>query len=111
MKGLEVEMEQLKQLVVALMGRWLVPVVPVNDDKVGEGGERDARECSPQPGRRLRVGNGDRMEGDGAEGNVREDDGSKGDRRQKEMDNMVPTQELLRGSDRWGKEDSKGVCG
>ena len=29
---------------------WVVPVV----DKVGEGEDRDAREISPQPGRRLR---------------------------------------------------------
>ena len=37
-----------------------MPVVPVGggavDDKVGEDDERDARESSPQPGRRLRGG-------------------------------------------------------
>ena len=56
---LEVEMEQLRQLFVALMGRgglcqwfrW-----GTVDDKVGEGEEKDARDSSPQPGRRLRGG-------------------------------------------------------
>ena len=35
-----------------------MPVVPVGavDDKVGGDDERDAREISPQPGRRLRGG-------------------------------------------------------
>ena len=46
MKELEVELEQLRLLVVAVLGR----------DKVGEDDERDARESSPQSGRRLRGG-------------------------------------------------------
>ena len=47
-------MEQLRLLVVAMVGRkrWIVPV----DDKVGKDDERDVRESSPQPGRRLRGG-------------------------------------------------------
>ena len=38
--------------------RWVAPVVlgGALDDKVGEDDERDARESSPQPGRRLRGG-------------------------------------------------------
>ena len=49
MKELEVEMlEQLRLLVVAVVGREQV--------KVGEDDERDARESSPQRGRRLRGG-------------------------------------------------------
>ena len=38
---------------------WVVPVVPVGgavDNKVVEDGERDARESSPHPGKRLRGG-------------------------------------------------------
>ena len=58
-KELEVEMEQLRQLVVALLGREEVGFVSGSgggtaDDKVWEGDEKDARESSPQPGRRLR---------------------------------------------------------
>ena len=49
MKELEVELlEQLRLLVVAVVGREQV--------KVGEDDERDARESSPQRGRRLRGG-------------------------------------------------------
>ena len=63
MKGLEVEMEQLRQLGVALVGREEVGCSSGSggggggavDDKVGEGDEKDAREISHQPGRRLRV--------------------------------------------------------
>ena len=37
--------------------RWVAPVGGGTvDDKVGEDNERDARESSPQPGRRLRGG-------------------------------------------------------
>ena len=61
MKGLEVEMEKLRQLIVALVGRVEVGCASGSgggtvDDKVGEDDERDARESSPQPGRRLKVG-------------------------------------------------------
>ena len=45
MKELEVELEQLMLLVAAMVGREV-------DNKVGENDERDARESSPQPGRR-----------------------------------------------------------
>ena len=61
MKELEVEMERLRQLVVAMVGREEVgcatgPGGGTVDDKVGKDDERDARESSPQPGRRLRGG-------------------------------------------------------
>ena len=61
MMGLEVEMEQLRQLVVALVGRDEACYASGSgggkvDDKVGEGDEKDAKESSPQPGRRLRRG-------------------------------------------------------
>ena len=63
MKELEVELQQL--LVVAVVGREQVGCVSGSgggtvDDKVGEDDERDARESSPQPGRRLR---GDKVTG------------------------------------------------
>ena len=61
MKGLEVEMERLRQFVVALVGREEVGCASGSsggtvDDKMGEGDERDARESSPRPGRRMRGG-------------------------------------------------------
>ena len=61
MKGLEMEIERLRQLVVTLMGREEVGCTNGSGgravgDKVGDGNERDARESSPQPGRRLRGG-------------------------------------------------------
>ena len=60
MKELEVELEQLRLLVVAVVGREQAGCASGSggggtvDDKVGEDDERDARESSPQPGRRLR---------------------------------------------------------
>ena len=61
MKELEVELERLRLLVVAMVGREQVGCASGSgggtvDDKVGEDDERDARESSPQPGRRLRGG-------------------------------------------------------
>ena len=61
MKELEVELEQLRLLVVAMVGRGQVGCASVSGggrvkDKVGEDDERDARESSTQPGRRLRGG-------------------------------------------------------
>ena len=61
MKELEVELEQLRLLVVAMVGREQVGCPSGScggtvDDKVGEGDERDASESSPQPGRRIRGG-------------------------------------------------------
>ena len=61
MKELEVELEQLRLLVVAVVGREQVGCGSGSgggtvDDKVGEDDERDARGSSPQPGRRLRGG-------------------------------------------------------
>ena len=55
------ELEQLRLLVVAVVGREQVGCASCSgggtvDDKVGEDDERDARESSPQPGRRLRGG-------------------------------------------------------
>ena len=61
MKELEVEMEQLRLLVCLCQWwegyRWVVPVVPVGGQQmiVGDDDEGDARESSPQPGRRLRL--------------------------------------------------------
>ena len=62
MKELEVELEQLRLLVVAVVGKKNVGCASASDggggavDKVGEDDERDARESSPQPGKRLRGG-------------------------------------------------------
>ena len=61
MKELEVELEQLRLVDVAVVGREQVCCASGSgggtvDDKVGEDDERDARESSPQPGRRLRGG-------------------------------------------------------
>ena len=55
------ELEQLRLLVVAMVGREQVGCASGSgggtvDNKVGEDNERDARESSPQPGRRLRGG-------------------------------------------------------
>ena len=61
MKELEVELEQLRLLVVAVVGREQVGCTSGSgggtvDEKVGEDDKGDARESSPQPGRRLRGG-------------------------------------------------------
>ena len=63
MKELEVELEQLRLLVVAVVGREQVGCASGSasgggtvNDKVGEDNERDARESLPQSGRRLRGG-------------------------------------------------------
>ena len=61
MKELEVELEQLRLLVVAVVGREQVGGGSGSDggtvdDKLGEDDERDARESSPRPGRGLRGG-------------------------------------------------------
>ena len=60
-KELEVELEELRLLVVAMMGRKQGGCASSSrggtvDDKVGKD-TRDARESSPQPGRKLRGGN------------------------------------------------------
>ena len=59
------ELEQLKLLVVAVVGREQAGCASGSgggtvDHKVGEDNERDARESSPQPGRRLKGGKGTR---------------------------------------------------
>ena len=61
MKELEVELEQLRLLVVAVVGREQVGCASGSgggkvDDKVGEDHETDARKSSPQPGRKLMGG-------------------------------------------------------
>ena len=58
MKELEVELEQLRLLVVEReqVGCASGSGGGIVDDKVGEDDERDARESSPQSGRRLRGG-------------------------------------------------------
>ena len=61
MKELEVELEQLRLLIVAVVGREQVDCASGSgggtvDDKVGEDDERDAKERSPQSGMRLRGG-------------------------------------------------------
>ena len=57
MKELEVELEQLRLLVVAVVGRGQAGCASGSGgetgDKVGEDDERDAMESSPQPGWRL----------------------------------------------------------
>ena len=60
MKELEVELEELRLLVVAMVGREQGGCASSSgggtvDDKVGKD-TRDARESSPQPGRKLRRG-------------------------------------------------------
>ena len=60
MKELEVELEELRMLVVAMVGREQEGCASSSgeeriDDKVGKN-TRDARESSPQPGRKLRGG-------------------------------------------------------
>ena len=57
LKALEVEMKQLRQLIVALVGREVVGCASGSgggtvDDKIAAGDEKDARESSTQPGRR-----------------------------------------------------------
>ena len=101
MKELKVELEQLRLLIVAMVGREQLGCASGSgggtvDDKVGEDEERDARESSLQPGRRLRGGKvtghretgskemGRRTKGDGKKRNGREDkwmegEGSGGD--------------------------------
>ena len=61
MKELEVELEQLRLLVVAVVGRKLVGCASGSgggkvDVKVGRDDERDARESSTRLGKRLRGG-------------------------------------------------------
>ena len=61
MKELEVELEQLRLLIVAVVGREQAGCSSGSgggtvDDKVWEDDERDARESSPQSGRMLRGG-------------------------------------------------------
>ena len=61
MTELEVELEQLRLVVVAVVGREQVGCASGSsgvtiDDKVGEDDERDARESSPQSVRRLKGG-------------------------------------------------------
>ena len=74
MKELEVELEDLRLLVVAMVGREQGGCASSSggrtvDDKV-EKDTRDARESSPQPGRKLREGRQDvrRREGKEREG-------------------------------------------
>ena len=61
MKELEAELEQLRLLVVVVVGREQVVCASGSGegtvDKVGEDDERDASVNSPQPGRMLRGGN------------------------------------------------------
>ena len=110
MKELEVELEELRLLVVAMVGREQGGCASSSgggtvDDKVGKY-TRDARESSPQPGRKLRggkvtgrretgrketgrkgtggkttgvKGRGDRMEGEGSGGDGRENNRSEGE--------------------------------
>ena len=96
MKELEVELEELRLLVVAMVGREQGSCASSSgggtvDDKVGKD-TRDARESSPQPGRKLRGGKvtGHRETGrketerNGREDNRSEGEGSRGDRREEE---------------------------
>ena len=71
MKELEVELEELRLLVVAMVGREQGGCASSSgggtvDDKVGKD-TRDARESSPQPGRKLRGGRQDVRRREGKE--------------------------------------------
>ena len=137
MKELEVELEGLRLLVVAMVGREQGGCASSSgggtvDDKVGKD-TRYARESSPQPGRKLRggkvtgrretgrketgrkgKGEDNRSEGEGSEGDRSEGEGSGGDRREgvrTECDGGDQTEELFCSSDRGGEEESEGVCG
>ena len=82
-KGLAVEIERLRQLVLALVEREQVKCAngsfPVGggaeDDKVWGGDKRDARESSPQIGRRLKGGEVARWKETGAKDTGRKEKG------------------------------------
>ena len=109
MKELEVELEQLRLLVVAVVGREQVGFAsgssmgPI-DDKVGEDDERDARESSPLSGRRLRGGKVTGHRETGRKETRRRETGRKETRR-KEMGGKT------NGSKESGGDSSEGVGG
>ena len=126
MKELEVELEELRLLVVAIVGREQGGCASSSgggtvDDKVGKD-TRDARESSPQPGRKLRGGKvtgrretgrketerkgreDNRSKGEGSRGDRREGEGSGGDRR--EGEGRENNRSEGEGS---GRDKSKGV--
>ena len=126
MKELEVELEQLRLFVVGTVGREQRGFASSSgggtvDDKVGKD-TRDARESSPQPGRKLRggkvigrretgrketgrkgTGEDNRSEGEGSGGDKSEGVGSGGDRSERvrregvrtECDGRDRTEELI----------------
>ena len=133
MKELEVELEELRLLVVAMVGREQGGCASSSgggtvDDKVGKD-TRDARESSPQPGRKLRGGKVTRRRETGRKETGKKGTGGKttgakergvgetrseGDRREgvrTECDGGDRTEELFCSSDRGGEEESEGVCG
>ena len=76
MKELELELEELRLLVVVMVGREQGGCASSSrggtvDDKVGKD-TRDARESSPQPGRKLRGGKVGETGGKGSGQNVKE---------------------------------------
>ena len=136
MKELEVELEELRLLVVAMVGREQGGCASSSgggtvDDKVGKD-TRDARESSPQPGRKLRGGkvtgrretgrketgrketerNGredNRSEGEGSRGDRREGEGSGGDRREGEGSGGDGRENNRSEGEGSGRDKSKGV--
>ena len=132
MKELEVQLEGLRLLGVAMVGREQGGCASSSgggtvDDKVGKY-MIDARESSPQPGRKLGGGNvtgrmetgrketgrkgtreDNRSEGEGSGGDRREGEGSGGDVRENnrsEGEGSGGRQERRRG--KWGRQEGRG---
>ena len=123
MKELEVELEELRLLVVAMVGREQGGCASSSgggtvDDKVGKD-TRDARESSPQPGRKLTGGKvtGRRetgrketgRKGEGSRGDRREGEGSWGDRREGEGSGGDGRENNRSEGEGSGRDKSKGV--
>ena len=111
MKVLEVELEQLRLLVVAVVGREHVGCASGSGggtvDKVGEDDKRDARDSSPQPGRRLRGG---KVVVVGRQDGRRRDVGRQDERRRERK--KWEGRQIDRRKWEWGRGDSsKGVGG
>ena len=118
MKELKVELEELRLLVVAMVGREQGGCASSSgggtvDDKVGKD-TRDARQSSPQPGRKLRGGKvtGRRETGrkeTGREDNRSEGEGSRGDRREGEGSGGDGRENNRSEGEGSGRDKSKGV--
>ena len=130
MKELDVELEELRLLVVAMVGREQGGCASSSgggtvDDKVGKD-TRDAREISPQPGRKLRggkvtgrretgrketgrKGTGGKTTGAKGRGDRREGEGSGGDRREGERSGGDGRENNRSEGEGSGRDKSKGV--